>query len=149
MARLLLLFIAVPVAELGLLIEIGRHIGTLATIGLIVLTGTVGASLARYQGLSTLTRLRKDLDDGRLPAEPVVDGVLILFAAAVLITPGVLTDAVGFFCLVPAGRRLLKRSLKRWFERAVRNGTVDVTVAIGSADDSSRRPPMKDITPGR
>ena len=149
MARLLLLFIAVPVAELGLLIEIGQRIGSLATIGLIVGTGTVGASLARYQGMSTLARLRKDLDGGRLPAEPIVDGVLILFAAAVLITPGVLTDAVGFLCLLPAGRRLLKRHLKRWFERAVRKGTVDVTVAFDRADDSSRRPPMKNVTPRR
>ena len=68
MGRLLLLFIAVPVVELVLLIEIGQRIGTLATIGLIMGTGIVGASLARQQGISTLARLRKDLDDGRLPA---------------------------------------------------------------------------------
>ena len=81
-----------PVVELILLIEIGQRVGTLATIGLIMGTGIVGASLARQQGLSTLARLRKDLDEGRLPAETLVDGVLILIAAAVLITPGVLTD---------------------------------------------------------
>ena len=133
MGRIHLLFIAVPVVELVLLIEIGQRIGTLATIGLIMGTGIVGASLARQQGISTLARLRKDLDDGRLPAEPIVDGVLILIAAAVLITPGVLTDLVGFVCLVPACRRVLKRYLKGRFERAVREGTVGVAVAFDGA----------------
>ena len=128
MGRLLLLFIAVPAVELILLIEIGQRIGTLATIGLIVGTGIVGASLARQQGISTLARLRKDLDDGRLPAEPIVDGVLILVAAAVLITPGVLTDAFGFLCLVPAFRRQLKRVGMRHFERAVRDGRLQMHV---------------------
>ena len=71
-------------------------------------TGFVGASLARQQGISTLARLRKDLDAGRLPAEAIIDGVMILVAAAVLITPGVLTDLFGFLCLVPAFRRPLK-----------------------------------------
>ncbi len=147
--RLLLLFIAVPVVELVLLIEIGQRVGTLATIGLIMGTGIVGASLARQQGISTLARLRKDLDDGRLPAEPLVDGVLILVAAALLVTPGVLTDLIGFLCLVPACRRLLKRSLKRRFERAVREGTGGVTVAFDGAGDWSSRPPMKNVTPRR
>ena len=147
MGRLLLLFIAVPVVELVLLIEIGQRVGTIATIGLIVGTGIVGASLARQQGTSTLARLRKDLNDGRLPAEPIVDGVLILVAAAVLITPGVLTDLVGFLCLIPACRRLLKRYLKRRFERAVRESAVGITVAFDGAGDPSRRPPMKNVTP--
>ncbi len=147
MGRLLLLFIAVPAVELILLIEIGQRIGTLATIGLIMGTGIVGASLARHQGISTFARLRKDLDDGRLPAEPIVDGVLILIAAAVLITPGVLTDLVGFLCLVPACRRLMKRSLKRRFEHAMREGTAGVTVAFDGAGDLSRWSPMKNVTP--
>ena len=147
MGRLLLLFIAVPAVELILLIEIGQRVGTLATIGLIMGTGIVGALLARQQGISTFARFRKDLDDGRLPAEPIVDGVLILVAAAVLITPGVLTDLVGFLCLVPACRRLIKRSLKRRFERALRVGTVGVAEAFDSAGDQSRWPPMKNVTP--
>ncbi len=149
MGRLLILFIAVPVVELVLLIEIGQRVGTLATVGLIIGTGIVGASLARQQGISTLARLRKDLDDGRLPAEPIVDGVLILIAAAVLITPGVLTDLVGFLCLVPACRQVLKRYLKRRFERAVREGTVGVAVTFDGAGNPLPRPPMKNVTPPR
>ena len=147
MGRLLLLFIAVPVVELILLIEIGQRVGILATIGLIMGTGIVGASLARWQGMSTLARLRGDLAEGRLPTEPIVDGVLILVAGAVLVTPGVLTDLVGFLCLVPACRRLMKRVLRRWFERAMRESTVDVTVAFDGAGAPSRRPTMKNVTP--
>ena len=149
MGRLLILFIAVPVVELVLLIEIGQRVGTLATVGLIIGTGIVGASLARQQGIRTLARLRTDLDAGQLPAEPIVDGVLILLAAAVLITPGVLTDLVGFLCLVPACRRRLKRFLKRRFERAVQETAVGVTMASVVSAGRSRQPPMKDVTPGR
>ncbi len=149
MGRLLLLFIAIPVVELFRLIEIGQRVGTLTTVGIIIATGVVGASLARQQGMSTLARLRADLAAGRLPADPIVDGVLILLAAAVLITPGVLTDLVGSLFLVPAFRRLVKRYLKRTFERAVREGTVGVTAAFDGAGDSSRRPPMRNVTPRR
>ena len=112
-------------------------------------TGFVGASLARQQGISTLARLRKDLDAGRLPAEAIIDGVMILVAAAVLITPGVLTDLFGFLCLVPAFRRPLKRYAKRRFERAVREGTVHVNAAAAGAGDRAQRPPMKNVTPPR
>ena len=120
MGRLLLIFIAVPVVELILIVEIGQRIGSINTIGLIMGTGIVGAWLARQQGISTLARLRRDLNEGRLPGEAIIDGVLILLAAAVLIAPGVLTDLLGFICLVPACRRLLKYYLKKKFERAVR-----------------------------
>ena len=149
MGRLLLLFIAVPVIELVLLIEVGQRVGFLATIGLIMGTGIVGASLARQQGLSTLARLQRDLNQGQLPAEPIVDGVLILIAAVVLITPGVLTDLVGFLCLIPAFRQLLKRSLKRRFEQALQKGTVGVSMGFQGMGASLRRPPMKDVTPRR
>ena len=147
MGRLLLLFIAVPAVELILLIEIGQRIGSLATIGLIIGTGIVGAALARRQGMNTIARLRKDLDAGGLPAEAIVDGVLILVAAAVLITPGVLTDLFGFLLLVPACRGQVKRFLKRRFERAMRAGTVGVSGAFHGADEPSQWPPMKNVTP--
>ena len=147
MGRLLLLFIVVPVVELVLLIEIGQRIGTLTTVWLIMGTGLVGASLARQQGINTLGRLRKDLDGGRLPAEAIVDGVLILVAAALLITPGVLTDLFGFLCLIPACRRLLTRTLKRRFERAVRQGTVTVAATSTGVGHGPPQAPMKNVTP--
>ena len=93
MGRLLLLFILVPAVELVLLIEIGSRIGTLATLALIVGTGALGAILARRQGLRTIRQIQRELEAGRLPTDSLMDGVLILVAAALLVTPGILTDA--------------------------------------------------------
>jgi UPF0716 protein FxsA len=122
--RLLLLFVVLPALELALLIEIGGRIGTPATLALIAVTGVVGAALARRQGLSVLRRLQEETAAGRLPTGPLVDGVLILVAAALLVTPGVLTDAFGFLCLVPAFRGFVKREVRRRLEGAVREGRV-------------------------
>jgi UPF0716 protein FxsA len=144
MGRLLLLFVLVPVAEMLLLIEIGRHIGTLPTLGLIVLTGVVGASLARWQGLSVLRQIQAETSAGQITAGPLIDGLLILIAGAVLMTPGVLTDIFGFLCLIPGVRKLLKRELKRRFEGAVTRGDVKVSVA---STGYGPRGPMRDVTP--
>ncbi len=143
MARLLLLFVLVPLAEMVLLIEIGRRIGTLPTLGLIFLTGVIGASLARHQGLAVIRRVQEETAAGRVPAGPLIDGVLILIAGAVLITPGVLTDIFGFLCLVPAVRSAFKRYLRDRFEGAVARGEVTVSM---SADGPSGGP-MRDVTP--
>lgn len=116
-----------------LLIEIGKHVGFLPTLALVVVTGIVGAWLARRQGLAVLGQVRAEMADGRIPAGPVVDGILILVAGAVLMTPGILTDLFGFFCLVPAGRRLLRRGLMAKLEGAVRRGDVAVNVGFAGA----------------
>ena len=146
MTRLLLLFIAVPAVELILLIEIGQRGGAIATIGLIIGTGIIGAALAKQQGINTLARLKKDLENNQLPAEPIVDGLIILLAATVLITPGVITDLIGFLCLVPAFRGLLKNYLKRKFGRVVRTSSVGITLGFNKADITSKQPPMKNVT---
>ncbi len=126
MTRLLLFFVVLPTAELALLIEVGKRVGTGATLALIVATGIVGASLARHQGLGVLSVIRRETAAGRLPASTLIDGVIILLAGALLVTPGILTDAFGFLCLVPAFRRLVKRALVRRLERAAREGRVEV-----------------------
>lgn len=149
MSRLLLLFVVVPVVELVLLIEIGQRIGTLATLGLIIVTGALGAYLARRQGLGVLQRVREEMAAGRIPAAPIMDGIIILIAGAVLMTPGVLTDAFGFFCLIPPCRELLKRYLKARFERAVRRGNVTVSVDLGSGSSSFSNRTVRDVTPRR
>ncbi len=128
MGRLLLLFIVLPAVELGLLIELGRRIGTLETLALIVVTGIVGASMARSQGLSLLSRVRKQISAGEMPADSLLDGLMILIASALLVTPGVFTDAFGFLCLIPAFRALLKRELVRRFRRAVEENRVQMSV---------------------
>lgn len=105
---LLLLFTVVPLVELALLIRIGGVIGIGSTILLVVGTGVAGAALAKWQGLRTLRRIQEDLGRGVMPAAEMLDGLMILVAAAVLVTPGVLTDAFGFALLVPPFRRWLR-----------------------------------------
>ncbi len=91
---------------------------------IIVCTGILGAFLARRQGIGVLHQMRTEIASGRLPAAQLADGVIILIAGAVLITPGVLTDAFGFLCLIPASRKIIKKMLWRWFESAVHNGRI-------------------------
>ncbi|MBN2233253.1 MAG: FxsA family protein [Deltaproteobacteria bacterium] len=110
--KLFLAFTLIPLAELYVLIETGRLIGTVATILLVIGTGIAGAALARQQGLRTMYQVRSSLDRGVMPAEELVDGLLILVAGAVLLTPGLITDACGLFLLWPPGRRLVKDRLR-------------------------------------
>jgi UPF0716 protein FxsA len=117
MGRLILLFTLVPFVELALLIWIGDRIGFLPTVALILATGVLGASLARLQGLATWARFRRALEAGRLPGSELIEGLMILVAGAVLLTPGILTDLAGFALLVPAVRRLLVR----WAEPRIRS----------------------------
>ena len=104
---LLVQIIAVPLVEIYLLIQIGGLIGVLPTILLVVLTAVLGAALLRQQGLVTLNRLRSSLDRGELPAMELIEGVALLVGGALLLTPGFVTDAVGFLCLLPTSRRAI------------------------------------------
>jgi UPF0716 protein FxsA len=113
--RLALVFILVPLAELALLVWIGRHVGYLPTVALVVVTGILGAALARRQGTATWRRFRAALDAGRPPHRELVDGILVLLAGAVLLTPGLITDVAGFALLVPA----LRRRAGGWLTRIV------------------------------
>ena len=115
--RLLLLFTLVPLAELYLLVKLGTVVGVAPTVALVVLTGILGAWLARVQGLSVLQRLGADLAEGQLPTDALIDGLLILVAGAVLLTPGLLTDALGFSLLVPQGRAAVRKVVGAWFAR--------------------------------
>ncbi len=150
MGRLLLLFIVLPAVELGLLIELGRRIGTLETLALIVVTGIVGASMARSQGLSLLSRVREQISAGEMPADSLLDGLMILIASALLVTPGVFTDAFGFLCLIPAFRALLKRELVRRFRRAVEENRVQLSVeGVWFHDTASSARPHRETQAGR
>ena len=104
---LFLLFIAVPLVEIYLLLEVGGMIGAFPTVGLVVLTAVAGAALVRAQGFSTIRQVRGSMDAGELPAVAIIEGIFLLVAGALLLTPGFLTDAIGFGCLVPPLRRAL------------------------------------------
>ena len=116
---LLLLFTVVPAVELLLLIEVGTHIGAAPTLMIIVLTGVVGATLARIQGLAVLGKIQAQLNRGELPTEDMLHGVMILIGGLVLLTPGFLTDAFGFLLLFPLTRDIIKQVLKRQLQRVV------------------------------
>ena len=113
---LLLLFLLVPLVEIYILIEVGGIIGALPTIGLCVLTAVVGAGLLRLQGFQTLRRAQDNLARGEIPAIEMFEGVALAFGGALLLTPGFVTDAVGFACLIPWSRRWLIRGALRRME---------------------------------
>ena len=100
------IFVAVPLIEIAMFVEIGGAIGLWPTLCIVVLTAIIGSWLVRKQGLQALADLRGSLDDLRNPAEPLAHGALILFSGALLLTPGFFTDAVGFLLLIPPVRAL-------------------------------------------
>lgn len=116
---LLLLFVVLPAVELYLLIVVGRVMGPLTTVGIIVVTGMLGWSMVKAQGLSTLRRIRAETAQGRLPAEEMVAGLCLLGTGLLLVTPGFLTDTVGFLVLIPSLRRALARQLMRRFKMKI------------------------------
>lgn len=109
--RLLLLFIVVPILELALFLKLGSKIGLDWTILIIVVTAILGAWLTRTQGRNALMRFQQATAEGRLPHAEVLDGLMILLAGAVLLTPGFLTDTVGFLLLVPPFRAVVRTRL--------------------------------------
>jgi UPF0716 protein FxsA len=117
LARLILLFTVIPIVELIVLIEIGSRLGTVVTLLLLLGTALLGAALARHEGLKTLRRVQSKLADGIMPDEELLDGVLILVAGVMLLTPGLLTDVWGVFLLVPASRRVVKRWVRHFFRQ--------------------------------
>jgi UPF0716 protein FxsA len=151
MGKLLLLFICVPAVELALLIEIGARIGTAATIALIIVTGILGANLARRQGLRVIAEIQADMGRGELPTGQLLDGLMIIVASALLVTPGVLTDVFGFLCLTPWFREQIKSAIQQRLERAVAENHVHISVnPLGPTGPpswpSERREPI-DVTP--
>ena len=122
--KLILIFTIVPFIELSLLIELGSVIGTLPTILVVVITGVIGAFMARIAGFSVLFKIQENLRQGIFPREEFFDGVLILIGGAFLLTPGLLTDALGFFLLLPRGRSAVKRWLQEILKRRIDKGEI-------------------------
>lgn len=115
MFRLAFLFIVWPIVELYLLIRLGQVTSAGTAIAVVIVTGLVGAALARREGLKTWYRMQESLRAGRLPGDHMIDALLILVAGAVLITPGLITDVIGILLLVPPTRRIVRSQLKRRF----------------------------------
>jgi UPF0716 protein FxsA len=140
-----LVFFATPIVEMYLLIEVGGYIGAIPTIALVVLTAMAGVALLRVQGLATLGRGLGRLQGGQLPAQEVVEGLLLAFAGALLITPGFITDVIGFLLLTPAfraglARRLMSRAFLTGVVGSVRPG--ERTGASGVDEEGGDRGPI-------
>ncbi len=115
--KLILLFTALPLAEIYLLVKVGTAIGVIPTALLVVGTGVVGATLARKEGLSVLRRTREKFRQGQLPAEELIDGIVLLVSGAFLLTPGILTDVIGLVGLIPWFRKKLINYGRSWFKK--------------------------------
>jgi UPF0716 protein FxsA len=126
--KLFLAFTIIPFLEIYLLIKIGSYIGAFNTLIVVILTGFLGALLARYQGLQAMLRVRESLAHGEMPAEHLLDALLILLAGIVLMTPGFLTDLAGFLILIPTTRFHFKRWLRKKFDDWITQKHLNVTL---------------------
>jgi UPF0716 protein FxsA len=131
LGRIFLFFTIVPLVELLILIKIAGRIGALNTILLVIFTVLLGAMLVRVEGLRTLRQIQSSLAQGQLPAEELIDGVLIFAGGVLLLTPGVLTDLCALILLIPYTRMHFKRWLRRRFDRMVASGNVRLNYRRG------------------
>jgi UPF0716 protein FxsA len=123
--RLILLLTLVPLLELVLLVQLTRLWHSLAlTIGIVLATGVIGALLARHEGSRVLRGIRSSFERGEIPADGLLDGLLILVAAAFLVTPGLITDTVGFMLLIPFTRVPVRSTIKAWARRRIAAGNL-------------------------
>ncbi len=133
--RLLAAFIIIPLIELALLMKLAELTSIFTTIALVIVTGVIGSYLARQQGIMVLHRFQSALAEGRMPSRELQDGLMIVFAAALLLTPGLLTDTVGFVLLFPIGRELIRQTLLR---RYIGRFNVQVTTSGFEAEPLNR-----------
>lgn len=117
-----LLLLTVPTLEIALLLLSGKTFGVGWTIALIIITGVVGAWLARREGMETARLAQLQLQQGQAPQDVILDGLSILIGGIVLLTPGFITDFVGFLLLIPTSRNVLKGFLKKWLMRLAERG---------------------------
>ena len=125
---LAVLFIAFPILEFTILIEIGRRLGTVTTILIVFGTGILGAILARMEGMRIVSRIQDNLRLGIMPQEELLDGFLVLIAGVMLITPGLISDITGMLLLFPLTRFPVKMLLKRLARRAIATRTFHINV---------------------
>ncbi len=144
---LLFAFIALPIIEIGLFIKVGGYLGFWPTIGIVILTAIIGTTLLRQQGLATLKKAQASLEENRFPLKEVFDGLCLLFAGALLLTPGFFTDMVGLMMFVPPLRALLAQKAARYMAE---HGHIDVHGQVFSETEQGQAVidgEFHDITP--
>jgi UPF0716 protein FxsA len=129
--KLFLAFTIIPFLEIALLIKLGGQIGVLNTLMIVIITALVGAQLARRQGVSTMLKVREAMNRGEVPAEEMMDAMIIFIAGILLLTPGFITDAAGILLLIPATRNAFKRWLRVKFDSWVAQNSANIRIYRG------------------
>jgi UPF0716 protein FxsA len=142
-----LLFILVPTLELVLLIKLGSFIGALPTVAIVFITAILGASLLRREGFSTLMKAQNRMESGQMPAQELVEGALLVMSGAFLLTPGFITDSVGFACLIPSLRRRMASALLKRI--SLQMGSVTMYSSTSSTASTSSVPGQTQEPPGK
>jgi UPF0716 protein FxsA len=124
--RLFVLFAVIPVVEIYLLIKVGRLIGALPTVAVLLAISMAGAWLVRHQGFEILRRIQNEMAQGRLPAAELLDGAMVLVGGVLLLTPGFFTDALGLLFLIPVTRAIIKRFAALWLQKRLSKGTITI-----------------------
>jgi UPF0716 protein FxsA len=115
---LFVIFISIPIIEIALFIEVGDRIGLFATIGIVILTAIIGTTLIRHQGLATIRKAQVSLKENMIPLSEAFDGLCIIIAGALLLTPGFFTDILGLSLFIPSLRSIIKRYIIMFFARS-------------------------------
>ncbi|GED31060.1 FxsA family protein [Brevibacillus centrosporus] len=123
---LVVLFIVIPAIELWGLISIGSIIGGWNTVALVILTGVVGAWLAKQQGIAVIRTLQFELSRGQMPTETLLDGALVLTGGILLMSPGFFSDVVGLILLLPYTRLIIRHFLKKWLWSMISTGKIQL-----------------------
>jgi UPF0716 protein FxsA len=143
-----MLFVVVPLVELRLLFYVSHEwLGSMGTILLVVMTGMLGAAMARQQGVGILQQMKEAVESGRIPGDELIHGVAILVGGVVLVTPGILTDSVGFALLFPPTRLLVVAWIRRRIRFQVQTVSFGGTTSKGERENSSSpfEGPIRDV----
>lgn len=124
--KLILLFTITPIVELFILFQLAGVMGVWSTIGLVFITGIAGAYLAKSEGRLIISKIRSELNEGRLPGNELINGLCVLVGGALLLTPGLITDILGFSLVLPGVREIYKVYIKRKFRKVIDGGNINI-----------------------
>jgi len=144
LGRLIILFITIPLVEIILLIWVSTRTHWSSTLMLVILTGAWGAYLAKSQGYSILARIQAETAAGRVPTAELIDGLLVLIGGIVLLTPGLLTDLVGFSLMVPGFRAIIRERVKKKFAAQVGHFQMPTPGGMGARPQAPPNRPKDD-----
>ncbi|WP_352418734.1 FxsA family protein [Proteiniborus sp.] len=124
--KIFLLLTIVPIVEIFILFKIAEVTTVWTTIALVIVTGFVGAYLAKTEGVAILTSIKRELNEGRVPGNQLLNGLCVLIGGILLLTPGLLTDITGFTLVLPTTRQLYTNLIKRWLTSMIQTGSINV-----------------------